>query len=73
MAELLEMPETAELPFTNHVPEPPQTITKNNKKEQELKKGTLQTNEPRQETQQKSKIKKKKTAIEQLNEKSRRQ
>ena len=33
----------------------------------------MQTNEPRQETQIKSKIKKKKTAIEQLKEKARRQ
>ena len=36
MAELLEMPETAELPFYNDMPEPPQTTIENNETEQEL-------------------------------------
>ena len=35
MAELLELPETAELPFYNDIPEPPQTTVENNEIEQE--------------------------------------
>ena len=69
MADLLEILETAEVPFFNDIPEPPQTTIENNEIEQETERDIVKTNE----TQQKTKIKKKKTVIEQLNEKARRQ
>ena len=55
----------------NDIPELPQAIIKNNEKEEEPERETLQTNELRLEIQQKSKIKKQKTAIEHLKEKAR--
>ena len=72
MAELLEMPETAELSFYIDIPEPPQTTIENNEIEPEPERNIVKTSEPRQETQQKAKIKKK-TAIEQLKVKAGRQ